>query len=312
MSFLGLDVGGTKCRYEWWPDGAAAGGDAPTARAGVDGDDAVVAALDGAIRAAASDHGAPDAVVCCVAGLGERARADEVAAALGRRAGVPVRVVGDVLAAAAAGLRAGPGLLLWSGTGSFAVARSAAGELFRSGGRGYAFGDEGSGYDLVRRAIVGVLRAVDGRGRDTVLTQSLTSAFAAPSPARLGAAAQGLTPAEVAARLPVVVEAFEAGDWLAADVLTHGLRQLVDLGEAAMRQAGLKARDGLQVKLGGGVLSDDVLRDGLLRLLQAALGEAVTVDHLSAGAAARGAAWLAAGWHQGEEPQRGWVDDVAL
>ena len=198
----------------------------------------------------------------------------------------------------------------WSGTGSFAVARGEAGEP-PVGGRGYAFGGEGSGYDLVRRAIVGVLRAVDGRSRDgldAIAHQRVRRAVAGA----LGAVAQGLTPAEVAARLPVVVEAFEAGDWLAADVLTHGLRQLVDLGEAAMRQAGLKARDGLQVKLGGGVLSDDVLRDGLLRLLQAALGEAVTVDHLSAGAAARGAGGLAAGWHQGEEPQRGWVDDVAL
>ena len=25
MSFLGLDVGGTKCRFEWWPRGCAAG-----------------------------------------------------------------------------------------------------------------------------------------------------------------------------------------------------------------------------------------------------------------------------------------------
>jgi len=29
-------------------------------------------------------------------------------------------------------------------------------------------------------------------------------------------------------------------------------------------------------------------------------------------AAALGAAWLAAGWHAGEQPQQRWVDDVAL
>lgn len=312
MSFLGLDVGGSKCRYEWWPSGSLPGGDAPTARPSVDGVEVVVDALAGAIEAAVVDGRVPAAVVGCVAGLGDRARANEVASALRARVDAPIAIVGDGLAAAAAGLADGPGLMLWSGTGSFAIARSEAGELFRIGGRGYAFGDEGSGYDLVRRAIVGVLRAVDGRGRETLLSDSLTRAFDAPSPSQLGAVAQRLAPGEVAARLPIVLEAFEADDWLAADVLMLGMRQLVEQGEVAMRRAGLEAADGVRVALGGGVLGSKVLRDGLLQVLQAALGGAVEARILDPDAAARGAAWLAGGWQAGEEPQRAWVEDVTL
>jgi N-acetylglucosamine kinase-like BadF-type ATPase len=223
-----------------------------------------------------------------------------------------VAVIGDVTAAAAAGLRDGPGLALWSGTGSFAVARGPSGTLRRVGGRGFTFGDEGSGYDLVRRAIVGVLRAVDGRGRQTSLSDALTEAFGATSPARLGAVAQRLSPGAVAARLPVVLKAFEEGDMLAGDVLTQGMRQLVELGVVALREAELGVDGGLHVALGGGALRSDVLREGLVRMLQAALAVEVDARPIGAEEAAVGAAWLAAGWRSGEELQRRWVEHVAL
>ncbi|MGC6487161.1 MAG: hypothetical protein ACON4Z_05925, partial [Planctomycetota bacterium] len=63
MSFLGLDVGGSKCRYEWWPRGHAPGGESPTAQPSVDGVDAAAATLVAAVRAAESGGGRPDAVV---------------------------------------------------------------------------------------------------------------------------------------------------------------------------------------------------------------------------------------------------------
>ncbi|MFN3241524.1 MAG: N-acetylglucosamine kinase [Planctomycetota bacterium] len=312
MSFLGLDVGGSKCRFEWWPRGSAPGGDAPTSQPAVDGVDAASAALAVAIERAVAAHRRPEAVVCAVAGGGDAAIAAAIATSLRARTGIPVAVVGDVLAAAAAGLREGPGLLLWSGTGSFAVARGPDGRLARVGGRGYAFGDEGSGYDLVRRAIVAVLRAVDGRGRTTALTDALTRAFDAPSPERLGAVAQRLSPGEVAARLPVVLDAFEQDDWLAADVLMVGMRQLVELGEAALRRVQLPPSEGQHVALGGGVMHSDLLRDGLVRVMQAAFGHEVDAHRVGPDDAAVGAAWLAAGWHAGQRPQQQWVDDVAL
>jgi hypothetical protein len=109
-----------------------------------------------------------------------------------------------------------------------------------------------------------------------------------------------------------VLEAFEAGDWLAADVLMVGMRQLVELGEVAMKRAGLEPGAGLRVALGGGALRSDVLRDGLVRVLQAALDAPVEADHVGPHDAAAAAAWLAAGWSAGEAPQQQWVRDVAL
>ncbi|MCA8975467.1 MAG: hypothetical protein KDC98_12160 [Planctomycetes bacterium] len=310
MSFLGFDIGGTSCRYEWWPEGVHAGGTAAGAHPVVHGIDATVRSLS-AVCAEAARVAVPRAAVAAMAGAGDAKVAAALAAGL-RDAGVefPIAIVGDVLAAAAAGLRDGPGVLLWSGTGSFAVARAANGALVRVGGRGYLLGDQGSGYDLVRRAAAAVLLALDGLGPATELTDSLTAAFGAPAPARLGAVLQSLDTRQVAQRLPVVVEAAAAGDQVAVEVFEAGAEALAALANAAARGAELDLR-GRTVVFGGGVprLVPAFAERVVARLASLGAAATVTIDDR---AAARGAAWLAHGVHHGLEPQSSWVRHVTL
>jgi glucosamine kinase len=58
--------------------------------------------------------------------------------------------------------RGSPGLVLHAGTGSFIAARTPDGETHYAGGIGWRFGDEGSGYDLGRRAIGRALLELQG------------------------------------------------------------------------------------------------------------------------------------------------------
>ena len=310
MSFLGLDVGGSQCRFEWWPSGVLPGGDGTSVQPAVHG---LEATADGLARVLlrAAQQASPTAAVCAMAGVGDAATSSALVAAL-RARGVtfPTAVVGDVLAAAAAGLATGPGVLLWAGTGSFAIARSTDGALHRTGGRGYLLGDQGSGYDLVRRAAAAVLLAVDELGPPTALTPALVAAFAAPAPQRLGAVLQRLSPGEVAARLPVVLEVAAAGDPVANDVLAEGVDALTMLATAAVRKAGLDWR-GLPVAVGGGVCSGALGVVDLLRERLRALG-AEPPRAIAPRAAAHAAAWLAHGWHLRQEPQYAWVHRVAL
>ena len=46
-------------------------------------------------------------------------------------------------------------------------------ELNRVGGWGYVLGDEGSGYDIGRQALVAIMKSYDGRGKSTQLTEAL-------------------------------------------------------------------------------------------------------------------------------------------
>ncbi len=310
MTYLGLDVGGTHCRFEWWPEGCHPGGDARAVQPAVHGIEATVAGLAEAIAAAARTA-APAAIVCALAGVGDAATGAAIARGLlARGIAAPTAIVGDVLAAAAAALRDGPGVLVWAGTGSFAVARSAAGDLVRVGGRGYLLGDQGSGYDLVRRAAAAVLLAADGLGPPTALTDALAAAFEAPAPQRLGAVLQRLDSGQVAARVPVVLAAAAAGDAVAADVIEAGADALAMLAAAAARHAGLDLR-GVEAAFGGGMLINASACAGALDERLRRLG-AMGHRLVPARAAAHGAAWLAQGWHEGLEPQRGWVQRVAL
>ncbi len=310
MAYLGLDVGGSKCRFEWWPRGARAGGDARSVQPAVHGVEAAAEGLAVALRAAAGD-GAPTAAVCALAGVGDAATSTALVDGVRARGiAFPVAVVGDVLAAAAAALADGPGVLVWSGTGSFAVARAADGALHRVGGRGYLLGDQGSGYDLVRRAARAALLAVDGLAPATALVDALAAAFAAPSPQRLGAVLQRLAPGEVAARLGTVLDVAARGDAVAQQALAEGAADLDALADAAVRKAGLAWRS-LATAAGGGVF--DAVPDYL-----AAVGArftargAVAPVLVAPRAAAFGAAWLADGWHRGQSPQKEWVDRVAF
>lgn len=308
--YLGLDVGGTKCRWEWLPP-SRPGGSAPGVQPAVQGEAAAVQALAAALRSALA--GAPPPVACAIAmaGAGDRALAGRIANGL-RREGMtfPLAVVGDVLAAVAGTLADGPGVLVWAGTGSFAVARAANGELHRTGGRGYLLGDQGSAYDLVRRAAAAVVLAADGLGPATALTEALVREFGAPAPARLGAVLQRLATGEVAARLPSVLEVAAAGDEVAAAVLDEGMEALAMVANAAVRSAGLEWR-GLAVVFGGGLLlGAPAVRDLLARRL-AALG-AGPARLAEEAAAAHGAAALAQAFAERRQPLAGWVADGAL
>ena len=74
-----------------------------------------------------------------------------------------------------------PGVIAIAGTGSIAFGRNAEGRTARAGGWGYAFGDEGGAFDLVRQAVRAGLRQEEGWGPATALRDALIEATGAPS-----------------------------------------------------------------------------------------------------------------------------------
>src|SRR5438128_1339137 len=76
-----------------------------------------------------------------------------------------------------AGAQDAPGIVIVSGTGSIAYGRNANGEAARAGGWGHMIGDEGSGYWIGREALTAVMRAADGRGPATGLSDDILAYF---------------------------------------------------------------------------------------------------------------------------------------
>jgi len=73
----------------------------------------------------------------------------------------------------------GPGIITVAGTGSISFGRDASGRTVRAGGWGYAFGDEGGGYDIARKALRAVLKQHEGWGPSTTLHEKMLAATGA-------------------------------------------------------------------------------------------------------------------------------------
>ncbi|WP_372698108.1 N-acetylglucosamine kinase [Arthrobacter sp. JSM 101049] len=87
-----------------------------------------------------------------------------------------VRLVHDSVSSYLGALGDSRGAVVAAGTGSVTLAVGAA-EVVRIDGWGYIMGDAGSGYWLGREALVAVMRAFDGRGPATALTDVVGADF---------------------------------------------------------------------------------------------------------------------------------------
>ena len=142
-------------------------------------------------------------------------------------------LTGDQETALAGALGAPCGMVLIAGTGSICFGRDAAGKTARSGGYGHKIDDEGSGYALGRDALAAVVRAQDGRGPRTLLTDLV---FAQLKVVDVGGLVQftydpQTDKKQIAALAPLVARAYEAGDEAAKTVVEKACRELALLVE---------------------------------------------------------------------------------
>ena len=152
------------------------------------------------------------AAVCAgLAGAGPAESAEKMRVLLGAEfAEAKVQVCTDLdLALAAAG--EGPAIVLLAGTGSFAVGRNASGETARAGGYGSQIGDEGSAYDVGRRAVLTAMHENDRTGADALLGQRLLRELGCADWSEVKARAQAASD-EVFPRLFATVAL--VADWL--------------------------------------------------------------------------------------------------
>lgn len=82
-------------------------------------------------------------------------------------------ICGDDKAALIGAVGTGKGILLISGTGSACLASDGTGLFYRAGGWGHLIDDAGSAYAIGRDILSVVVRAADGRGGRTLLTEAV-------------------------------------------------------------------------------------------------------------------------------------------
>ena len=163
----------------------------------------------------------------------------------------------------------GPGVLMIAGTGAMGIAEDGEGKIHLAGGWGRLTGDEGSGYYIAVEGIRAALRAADGVGPATRLTEALLARFGASSPRSLIPILYGDPEPEIASFARDVAACAEAGDGEALRILLDAADWLARYAERLVRLSGCG-----RVGIWGSVLTRNaIVRSAFERELRERVGD---------------------------------------
>jgi glucosamine kinase len=165
--------------------------------------------------------------------------------------GARVRVTTDLEIAFEAAFGTGEGILLLAGTGSAAFGRDASGRTARAGGRGPWFSDEGSAFDMGRRAFEAVSKAEEHRGAPTALSKRLFTWNQAQNWEslydRISKNADDVFPQT----FPLVAQLADKEDAVCREILSGAAQSLIELATCVRNELGWRDGEVLIAKAGG-------------------------------------------------------------
>jgi N-acetylglucosamine kinase len=172
------------------------------------------------------------------------------------------------------------GIVVIAGTGSVAFGRNHAGEEFRAGGWGPTLGDEGSGFWIAREGLSAIVRAHDGRGFATKMTDLLCDDYDMCSPAELPRFVYATTTHadDIARYGKLVIEAAKIADPIALDILGRAGTELAECVLAVARRLHITDAEFPVAHVGGAFHAGDLLLAPMrLRLQRDAPGATLIV-----------------------------------
>ena len=162
------------------------------------------------------------------------------------------------------------GIVVISGTGSVAFGRNAADEEARAGGWGPTLGDEGSGFWIAREGLSAIVRAHDGRGFATSLTELLCQEYEMCEPDELPAFVYAATTHvdDIARYGKLVFEAAQTGDAVASEILSRAGAELAHCVLAISRRLHMTDSEFPVAYVGGAFKAGELLLNPMRLQLQ--------------------------------------------
>lgn len=163
----------------------------------------------------------------------------------------------DTIAGLRAGARRRDAVVVVVGSGTNAAGTNAAGDAIRLPGLGWISGDWGGGSAMAREAVRLVMRAWDGRGDPTLLTEMILNTLGAATVEDLLLALyrKEIRGTQLLAVTPLIFEAAEEGDTVAQSIIEMQAREVVDTAGGIMRRLGI-AGSPCDIVLAGSVFRD--------------------------------------------------------
>ncbi|MGB9876277.1 MAG: BadF/BadG/BcrA/BcrD ATPase family protein [bacterium] len=178
---------------------------------------------------------------------------------------------GDALLALASCTLGKEGAVIIAGGGSVAFGKNKEGEFASAGGWGYFMGDEGSAFWIAKEGINRATKAVDGRGKQTLILPKLLSHFNLPNLQELHRLIYSgkIGRPEIARAAEAVLQAAQEGDEVALEICQRAGEELAEACIAVLRKLSMDKEEVIVGLFGGVFSSGEVIIKPLReRLLQ--------------------------------------------
>lgn len=182
---------------------------------------------------------------------------------------VSIIIENDACIALYAGTLGKPGIVQIAGTGAITYGRGMNQQVARTGGWGYLFDDEGSGYDVAIRALKAIVKSYDGRGPETNLTAKILQHCGVEEvPDLIHCIYSQKHPRTYIASLSrYVEEAALEKDQVARTIIETSCLQFIEAIEACRKRTEWKKGAFIPVVLMGGVFTNFELYEELLSII---------------------------------------------
>lgn len=158
------------------------------------------------------------------------------------------------------------GIILISGTGSIALGVNKNKEVFRVGGWGHVLGDEGSGYYFGKKGLIAVMKAYDGRGKLTSISDKILRHLNLTD---IDEIVQYVysdinNKSKISNLSKLVIEAAEENDEVASSIIDNGIQELIDITMTIVD----KTKEPMNIALAGGIFDNSqFIKDKFLKEL---------------------------------------------
>ena len=158
------------------------------------------------------------------------------------------------------------GLVIIAGTGSICIGQDEAGKIAMAGGWGPIAGDEGGGSGIAKRGLQAIAKALDGRGKPTIISQAGLDYFRTSTPENMLVAIYSpqVDNARIAGFAKFVVEAAQENDEIAVGILKEAGCELGCAAVAVIKKLKLERKKFPIGYVGSIFKAGELLTDSLL------------------------------------------------
>ncbi|MEM2668140.1 MAG: BadF/BadG/BcrA/BcrD ATPase family protein [Candidatus Methanomethylicaceae archaeon] len=171
-----------------------------------------------------------------------------------------------------------PGVVVYSGTGSFAIGKNSQNEIARASGKGFLLSDEGSGFYIGQEALRAALKGFDGRGKKTLLTKYVLDYYKVKDFYELWYTlhSKPLITSNIAKLAPLVFKAAKKKDLVSLQIIESATKELTLMAKAVSIKLGL-INEYFPVSFSGNVFKSNLFKEFFFKNLVSEIPNAYVI-----------------------------------